>query len=93
VLWKIFGPKREEVMKGYKKLYNEELCDFYSLLDVIAGITSRRRRRRWLGHIACIREMRNTYKIIIKKLKETDHLEDLGVGGSIKMDRREGRKV
>jgi hypothetical protein len=35
VLKKIFGPKRDEVMVGWRKLHNEELYDFYSLSSII----------------------------------------------------------
>jgi hypothetical protein len=30
VLRRIFGPKRDEVAVGWRKLHNEELCDLYS---------------------------------------------------------------
>jgi hypothetical protein len=36
-----FGPKRDEVTRGWRKLHNEELCDLYSLPSinrVIRGI-------------------------------------------------------
>jgi hypothetical protein len=41
VLRKIFGPKRVEVLGGWRKLHNEEL---YSLLSIIRIIKSRRMR-------------------------------------------------
>ena len=31
VLWKIFGPKRDEVTVDWRNLHNEELRDFYFL--------------------------------------------------------------
>jgi hypothetical protein len=31
VLWKVFGPKREEVTGNWGKLSSEELCDLDSL--------------------------------------------------------------
>jgi hypothetical protein len=31
VLRRIFGSKRDEVAGGWRKLYNEELCNLYSL--------------------------------------------------------------
>jgi hypothetical protein len=30
VLRRIFGPKRDEVMGGWRKLHNKELCDLYN---------------------------------------------------------------
>jgi hypothetical protein len=50
VLRKIFGPKRDEVTGGWRKLYNEELCDLYSLPSTIRILKSR--RMRWAGHVA-----------------------------------------
>jgi hypothetical protein len=35
VLRRIFGPKKEEVMGGWRKLHNEELRDLYSSPSII----------------------------------------------------------
>jgi hypothetical protein len=35
VLRRIFGPKRDEVTAEWRKLYNEELHDLYSLPSII----------------------------------------------------------
>jgi hypothetical protein len=35
VLRRIFGPKREEVTRGWRKLYNEELLNLYSSPSII----------------------------------------------------------
>jgi hypothetical protein len=59
VLRRIFGPKRDEVMGGWRKLHNEELRDLYSSPNIIRIIKSR--RMRWAGHISRMggkREMR-----------------------------------
>jgi hypothetical protein len=50
VLRKIFGPKRDEVMGGWRKLHNEELYNLYSLPSIIRMMKSR--RMRWVGHAA-----------------------------------------
>jgi hypothetical protein len=50
VVKKIFGPKREEVNRGWRKLHNEELHDLYSSPSIIGIIKSR--RMRWAGHVA-----------------------------------------
>jgi hypothetical protein len=42
VLWRIFGPKGDEMVGGWRKLHNEELRNLYSWP----------RRMRWAGHIA-----------------------------------------
>jgi hypothetical protein len=52
VLRMIFGPKRDEVTGGWRKLHNEELRDLYSSPSIIRIIKSR--RLRWAGHVARI---------------------------------------
>jgi hypothetical protein len=34
VLWRVFGPKRDEVTGEWRKLHNEELNDLYSLPNI-----------------------------------------------------------
>jgi hypothetical protein len=36
-----------------------------------------------VGHVAGVREMRNVYKILVRKLEGTDRSEDLGVDGKV----------
>jgi hypothetical protein len=50
VLRRIFGPRRDEVTGGWRKLHNEGLRDLYSLPSIIRIIKSR--RMRWAGHVA-----------------------------------------
>jgi hypothetical protein len=38
VLRRIFGPKRDEVTRGWRKLHNEELHNFYSSPNIIRMI-------------------------------------------------------
>jgi hypothetical protein len=38
MLRRIFGPKRDEVMRGWRKLHNEELHNFYSSPGMIRMI-------------------------------------------------------
>jgi hypothetical protein len=38
VLRRVFGPKRDEVAEGWRKLPNEELCDLYSSPSIIRMI-------------------------------------------------------
>jgi hypothetical protein len=49
VLRRILGPKRDEVIGGWRKLHNEELHNFYCS-PIITRIKSR--RMRWAGHVA-----------------------------------------
>jgi hypothetical protein len=50
VLRRIFGPKRDEVMGGWRKLHNEEFQNLYSSPSIIRMIKPR--RIRWAGHAA-----------------------------------------
>jgi hypothetical protein len=50
VLRRIFGPKRDEVTGGRRKLYNEELHILYSSPSIIRMIKSR--RMRYAEHVA-----------------------------------------
>jgi hypothetical protein len=49
VLRRIFGPKREELIGGWRKLHNEELHNLYCSPIIIRIIKSR--RMRWAGHV------------------------------------------
>jgi hypothetical protein len=44
VLRRIFGPKRDEVTGGWRKLNNEEIHNMYSSPSIIRMIKSRRMR-------------------------------------------------
>jgi hypothetical protein len=57
VLRRIFGPKRDEVIGGWRKLRNEELHDLYCSPSIIRMIKSR--RTRWAGHVARLGEERD----------------------------------
>jgi hypothetical protein len=57
-----------ELTGEWRKLHNEELHNLYYSPDNIRMIRSR--RMRWAGHIACMREMRNAYKILVVKPEE-----------------------
>jgi hypothetical protein len=50
VLRRIFGPKRDEMMGGWRKLHNEKLHNIYSSPSITRMIESR--RIRWAGHVA-----------------------------------------
>jgi hypothetical protein len=63
VLWRIFGPKRDEVTDDRRKLHNEELHNLYSSPSIIRMIKSR--RMRWAGHVARMGKKRNAYRILV----------------------------
>ncbi|KAJ4437004.1 hypothetical protein ANN_17136 [Periplaneta americana] len=89
VLRKIFGAKRDEVTGEWRKLHKTELHALYSSPDIIRDIKSR--RLRWAGHLTCMGESRNAYRVLIWRPEEKRSLgrprrrwED-----NIKMDLRE----
>jgi hypothetical protein len=63
VLRRIFEPKRDEVTGGWRKLHNEELHGLYSSPSIVRVIKAR--RMRWVGHVACIGEVRGAYNILV----------------------------
>jgi hypothetical protein len=64
VLRRIFGPKRDEVKEGWKKLHDEELRDLYSSPSITGMIKSR--RMRWADHVARMWEKRNEYRLLVE---------------------------
>jgi hypothetical protein len=65
VLRRIFGPKRDEVTGGWRKLHNEDLHNLYSSPSIIRMIKSRRMRRE--GHVARTGERKNAHGILVGK--------------------------
>jgi hypothetical protein len=65
VLRRIFGPKRDRVIGGWRKLHNKELHNLYSSPSIIRIIKSR--RMRWAGHVVQTGEKRNVYRLLVGK--------------------------
>jgi hypothetical protein len=59
---RIFGPKRDEVIGGWRKLHNEELHGLYSSPSIRV---IKARRMRWAGHVARTGEVRGAYNILV----------------------------
>jgi hypothetical protein len=65
VLRRIFGPKRDDMVGGWRKLHGEELNNLYTSTNIIRMIKSM--RMRWAGHVALMGEKRNSYTILVGK--------------------------
>jgi len=65
VLRRVFGPKREEVTGEWRKLHNEELCNLYSLPNIVRVVKSR--RMRWAGHVTRMGEGRGVHRVMVGK--------------------------
>ena len=63
MLRRIFGPRRDEVTREWRKLHNEELNDLYSLPNIVRVIKSR--RVRWAGYVARMGEWRGVYRVLV----------------------------
>jgi hypothetical protein len=76
LLRRIFRSKTDETI-GWRKLYNEELHNLYSSLNIITMITSR--RMSWTGYVASMRENRNAYRNFVDKPEGRRPLERPGL--------------
>jgi hypothetical protein len=65
LLGSIFGPKRDGVTGGWRKLHNEELHNLYTSASITRIVKSR--RMRWAGHVARMGEKRNVYRVLVGK--------------------------
>jgi hypothetical protein len=80
------GPKRDDVIREWRKLHNMELNDLYSSPNIVRAIKSR--RMRWAGHVAWMGEERGVYRVLVGK---PEGKNPLGIPrrrweGNIKMD-------
>jgi hypothetical protein len=55
ILRRIFGPKREEVAGGWRRLHNEEFHNLYTSPNIVRVIRTRMRRA---GHAARMRDQK-----------------------------------
>jgi hypothetical protein len=63
VLRRIFGPKRDEMAGGWRKLHNEELHGLYSSPSI--NMVIKVRRMRWAGHVASMGDVKGAYNILV----------------------------
>jgi hypothetical protein len=89
VLSGIFGPKRDDVTREWRKLHNEELNDLYTSPNVVRVIKSR--RMKWAGHVARTGEGRVVYGVLVGKPEAKKPLRRSGrrLEDNIKMDLQE----
>jgi hypothetical protein len=62
---RIFGPRRDEVTGGWRKLHNKELHNLYFLLNIIRMV--KLRRLRCAGHVARMSKKRNACRFLVGK--------------------------
>ena len=65
MLRRIFVPKKVKVRGEWRKLHNEELNDLYCATNIVQVIKSRRMRR--LGHVTCMGDGRDVYRVLVGK--------------------------
>jgi hypothetical protein len=83
VLRRIFGPKRDEVTREWRKLHNEKLYDLRSSPNIIRVIKS---RIRWAGNVEPLGD-RKGVRFWWGDLRRKDVLEGLGTNGRILLKR------
>jgi len=81
VLRRIFGPRRDEVTREWRRLHNEELNDLYSSPNIVRVIKSR--AMRWAGHVARMGEERGVYRFLVEKPEGKNHWGELSIDGWI----------
>jgi hypothetical protein len=67
VLRRIFGPKRDEAKRKWRKLHNEEFNDLYCPSNIFWLIKSGRMGK--TGYVARMGERRGVYGILVGKLE------------------------
>ena len=85
---RIFEPKWDELREERRKLHNEELNDLYGSSIIVRVIKS---RMRWAGRVACMRERRGVYRVLVGKPEGNRPIGRYGRGweDNIKMDLQE----
>jgi hypothetical protein len=74
------GLRGGKVTGEWRKLHIEEFNDLYCSPNINQAI--KLIRMKWAGHVAHM-ENRGVYRVLCRKLKERDHLENIGIDGKI----------
>jgi hypothetical protein len=61
-LFRVFGPRRDEVSEDWRKLHNEELNDQYCSPNICWVIKSR--RMRWERHVTRVGERTGVFGVL-----------------------------
>jgi len=69
MLRRIFGPVREEVVRGRRRLHSEELHNLHASTNIIIRVIHSRRMR-WAGHVVRMGQTSNAYRIFFGKPEE-----------------------
>ena len=67
ILRKTFDAKRDETTGEWRKLHNAKLHALYSSPNIIRNLKSR--RLRWAGHVAFMKESRNSFRVLMGRLE------------------------
>ena len=78
VMRRIFGPKRDEVKREWKKLHNEELYGLYSSSNIVQVVKS---RMGWSVHVARMGRGEGYTWFWGGNLWKRDRMEDLDIDG------------
>jgi hypothetical protein len=85
VLWRIFGPKREQVRGGWRGLHDDQLHNVYTSPKYYSD--DQIKEDETGGEMLHGMEIGEVSKIFwSENLKGRDHLEDLGVDGKIVLE-------
>jgi len=68
-MWRIFGPKRDEVTGEWRKLHNEELNYIYCSPNIMRVI----KNNGWVGHVALMGKGGGVYKVLVGRPGKRDH--------------------
>jgi hypothetical protein len=60
----MFGSGKDEIIGGWRKLHNEELCKLYTSPNAITPI---KLRMRWAGHVARMSGKLGAYRSLVVK--------------------------
>ena len=81
MVWRIFGPWKNETACEWRKIPNNVLNDLYSSPAIFRLIKSG--RIKWAGHVACMGAWRVFYRFLVWKREEKFHFGDSSVDGNI----------